>query len=173
MYSYFNPVLFQIYFYMPSLANSQYPPIMIPADSIDRPSIAYIDLDLPPPTTPRPSNDIAADLGQENQTRGRLASSASSNVMSHTSTTNNSSTAYKSIDFVRTEAFNRMRHTVEEKYNQNQPWFGIIPRHRAPTKRYRAYFKKRYCAAMRLFKDVNTPQNTLIPAKNKHLRQLQ
>ena len=117
---------------MPSLSNSQYPPIMIPADSHDRPSIAYIDLDLPPPATPRPS-DLSAENGvlasSSASSRGRLASSASSSAAaaSHMSpagggapNNNSSSTAYKSIDFVRTEAFNRMRHTVEEKYNQNQ-----------------------------------------------------
>ena len=49
---------FQIYFYMPSLNSTEggkYP-TMIPAGHFEHPSISYIDLDLPLPTSA--ANDI-------------------------------------------------------------------------------------------------------------------
>ncbi len=90
---------------MPSVESSGRFPTLIPAGEFEHPSLAYIDLDLPDPSSSR--------------SRSRSATAAfpgapSSDVVKSSS----SSTAYKSIDFLKTEAFNRTRHKVEEKYKK-------------------------------------------------------
>ncbi len=92
-----SPPSLQIYFYMPSVESAGgHLPTMIPAKKYEQAaSIAYIDLDLPPPA----SDD----------------SSKISNVKSSAA-----SEQYHSIDFNRTEAFNKTRHKAEEKYKKNE-----------------------------------------------------
>lgn len=108
----------QIYFYMPSVESSGKFPTLIPAGQFEHPSLAYIDLDLP--------KTAAADRGTpltqpRTRTVPRTATSAlapGATLPTVSPSANSSSTAYKSIDFVRTEAFNRTRHKVEEKYKK-------------------------------------------------------
>jgi len=81
-----------IYFYMPSLQNGddgRYP-IMIPEEMIGQ-KVEYLDLDLPSPNTQRADTKTIDD---------------------------SSSTIYKTVDFFKTEAFNRTKKSVEnERYN--------------------------------------------------------
>ena len=84
---------------MPSIVNTtdrngKNPMIMIPAKSYEQPSLAYIDLDLPPKDddvfpTPAPVSKVPQS--------------------------NESSTIYKTVDFEMTKAFNQTRKDVEEK----------------------------------------------------------
>ena len=99
----------QIYFYMPSLNTCSTPgfhtkwdPILIPAKELTENAVQYLDLDLAPgdtsfsdcPLTDRPSNRLRTGGGE---------------------------TVYKTVDFIKTEAFNRTRQKVEEyKYNIKQ-----------------------------------------------------
>lgn len=106
---------------MPSVtttAGSKYP-VMIPADSFEHPSIAYIDLDLPGTSKQQqqqPRTQGGADA--VDGVRGGSSSSASGHHKSSVSSASSAATPYQKIDFVKTEAFRRMRHRVEEKYNQ-------------------------------------------------------
>lgn len=89
----------QIYFYMPSLQQStggKWDPLMIPAQDMRDQAVQYLDLDLPMTDT---------SLG-EGERKNR---------------NNDVSTVYKTVDFLKTEAFNRTRQTVEKnKYNIKQ-----------------------------------------------------
>jgi len=88
----------QIYFYMPPLHNSntlggKWDPIMIPAQEMLDQSVQYLDLDLP---TASPETEATALQQKTRQTN----------------------TVYKTVDFLKTEAFNRTRQKVEEyRYN--------------------------------------------------------
>jgi len=91
----------QIYFYMPSLQQStggRWDPLMIPAQDMRDQAVQYLDLDLP-------ITDTSLSEGVERvQNRS-----------------NDVSTVYKTVDFIKTEAFNRTRQKVEEyKYNIKQ-----------------------------------------------------
>ena len=110
---------FQIYFYMPPLestsSNGKFR-TMIPADNFEHPSIAYIDLDLPPSSDPQEgSYGMMLDPFSPDSLprRSRRKDSCDGGR-------GDSGTAYKKIDFVKTEAFNRTRHNVEEKYSKEQ-----------------------------------------------------
>jgi len=91
----------QIYFYMPSLQQStggRWDPLMIPAQDMRDQAVQYLDLDLPITDT---------SLGE--------------GVDRVQSRNNDVSTVYKTVDFIKTEAFNRTRQKVEEyKYNIKQ-----------------------------------------------------
>ena len=99
----------QIYFYMPSLntqsyvgSNGRWDPILIPASELQNNAVQYLDLDLP--VTDTSFNDTGA-LSDRSLSRMRGAEE----------------TVYKTVDFVKTEAFNRTRQKVEEyKYNIKQ-----------------------------------------------------
>lgn len=93
-----NWLLFQIYFYLPSVESSGKFPTMIPASNYEHSSVAYIDLDLPPPKS------------------GSISSQDDFRDRARTETANDASTAYKKIDFMKTKAFNDTRQTVEQKY---------------------------------------------------------
>jgi hypothetical protein len=101
---------FQIYFYMPSLNSTEggkYP-TMIPAQSFEHPeSISYIDLDLPP------SMDPGGFIGGGDANDNTSLSAGALRING-----NKETSAYKRIDFVKTEAFNRTRHNRVEKYNK-------------------------------------------------------
>ncbi|XP_023342833.1 uncharacterized protein LOC111712455 isoform X2 [Eurytemora carolleeae] len=92
-----------IYYYMPSLQHSNNDgmwdpshPIMIPAQDMHGHSVEYLDLDLP---------------------RGNQEPSDDAKQTKH----EDSSTVYKTVDFVKTEAFNRTKKNVEQKrYNIHQ-----------------------------------------------------
>ena len=98
----------QIYFYMPSLQQSsvagRWDPLLIPAQDMDRDNaVQYLDLDLP-----------ACPLGQASPASGSLDRVTR---QQH----DQPATVYKTVDFIKTEAFNRTRQTVEEyKYNIKQ-----------------------------------------------------
>merc|ERR1711874_410930 len=75
----------QIYFYMPSLYNTlggKWDPIMIPAQEMLDQSVQYLDLDLPAAS---PETEATALQQKTRQTN----------------------TVYKTVDFLKTEAFNR------------------------------------------------------------------
>ena len=93
----------QIYFYMPSVDSvGGQIPTMIPAEKFEQgETIAYIDLDLPPPSK-EDSKVPAAPRRQQRSLLGKLPSA--------------SSEQYHCIDFEKTEAFNKTRHKAEEKY---------------------------------------------------------
>lgn len=100
---------------MPSLessGNSKFP-TLIPASNYEHSSVAYIDLDLPPPSSDLSDPFSPKALANSQRSRGSVNGGRISGE-------SNSGTAYKKIDFVRTEAFNRTRHIVEEKYNKDQ-----------------------------------------------------
>jgi len=90
----------QIYFYMPSLQQStggKWDPLMIPAHDMRDQAVQYLDLDLPITDT---------SIGEVERIQNR---------------NNDVSTVYKTVDFLKTEAFNRTRQKVEEyKYNIKQ-----------------------------------------------------
>jgi len=90
----------QIYFYMPSLQQStggKWDPLMIPAHDMRDQAVQYLDLDLPITDT---------SIGDVERIQNR---------------NNDVSTVYKTVDFLKTEAFNRTRQKVEEyKYNIKQ-----------------------------------------------------
>jgi len=90
----------QIYFYMPSLQQStggKWDPLMIPAQDMRDQAVQYLDLDLPVTDT---------SMGEVERIQSR---------------NNDVSTVYKTVDFLKTEAFNRTRQKVEEyKYNIKQ-----------------------------------------------------
>jgi len=90
----------QIYFYMPSLQQStggKWDPLMIPAHDMRDQAVQYLDLDLPVTDT---------SLSEIERFPNRI---------------NDSPTVYKTVDFIKTEAFNRTRQKVEEyKYNIKQ-----------------------------------------------------
>eukprot|EP00096_Caligus_rogercresseyi_P009089 TRINITY_DN3021_c0_g1_i3.p1 TRINITY_DN3021_c0_g1~~TRINITY_DN3021_c0_g1_i3.p1 ORF type:complete len:227 (-),score=67.21 TRINITY_DN3021_c0_g1_i3:206-886(-) len=83
----------QIYYYISTIGSSDnLPPVIIPAESFENKSIAYIDLehpDTPERTQPPPCN-------------------------------NTSSIVYKTVDFIKTNAFNRTRENVEARYDEAQ-----------------------------------------------------
>lgn len=85
----------QIFFYMPSLQQSvggRWDPLMIPATDVEQ-QVQYLDLDLP-------------DSDERVVERKKKAEEETSQ------------TVYKTVDFIKTEAFNRTRQKVEEyKYN--------------------------------------------------------
>jgi len=89
----------QIYFYMPSLQQStggKWDPLMIPAHDMRDQAVQYLDLDLP---IGEPSMEEVERINRNND----------------------ASTVYKTVDFLKTEAFNRTRQKVEEyKYNIKQ-----------------------------------------------------
>jgi len=88
-----------IYFYMPSIQNShqdggRWDPLMIPCQDMIGQSVEYLDLDLPNPPN---SAEQQAKENKEAEHPG---------------------TVYKTVDFIKTEAFNRTKKNVEEKrYN--------------------------------------------------------
>eukprot|EP00092_Neocalanus_flemingeri_P038986 GFUD01042440.1.p1 GENE.GFUD01042440.1~~GFUD01042440.1.p1 ORF type:complete len:583 (+),score=143.25 GFUD01042440.1:110-1750(+) len=90
----------QIYFYMPSLQQStggKWDPLMIPAHDMRDQAVQYLDLDLPIPDT-----SMGGEVDRVNRE-------------------NDVSTVYKTVDFIKTEAFNRTRQKVEEyRYNKKQ-----------------------------------------------------
>lgn len=85
---------------------------MIPADVYEHSSIAYIDLDLPKGSslTSTP-NDVTAK---------RLKDPFSPDSVDSCLESSNSGTAYKRIDFTKTNALSETRNKVEEKYNKEQ-----------------------------------------------------
>lgn len=99
----------QIYFYMPSLNtcstpgfNTKWDPILIPAKELTENAVQYLDLDLAPGDT------SFSDLPMTDRSNTRLR-------------TGGGETVYKTVDFIKTEAFNRTRQKVEEyKYNIKQ-----------------------------------------------------
>ncbi len=105
---------FQIYFYMPSLnsTDSKYP-TMIPAGHYEHQSISYIDLDLPPSREVGGVGGGAAG-GADPNDNGVSAALAGVRINGN----REASTAYKRIDFVKTEAFNRTRNNRRDKYNK-------------------------------------------------------
>jgi len=76
------------------------PIIMIPAKHYERPSLAYIDLDLPK------DDDVFT---------APPSSSASSRQATLKTLRIESSNIYKEVDFEKTKAFNQTRKDVEEK----------------------------------------------------------
>ena len=105
-------------------------PMMIPAGTFEDGSVSYIDLDLPPPSeglmdSPNPHIghnfvDSSSVSNAGSSINGRKMSSNSAVTTLSDTAGNPNHTAYKKIDFVKTEAFNRTRNTVEQKYNQEQ-----------------------------------------------------
>jgi len=89
----------QIYFYMPSLQQStggKWDPLMIPAHDMRDQAVQYLDLDLPMIDPSFSETGVQVRNSDE-------------------------STVYKTVDFIKTEAFNRTRQKVEEyKYNIKQ-----------------------------------------------------
>lgn len=88
----------QIFFYMPSLQQStlggKWDPFMIPAQEMIDQSVQYLDLDLP--ETSNQESGVSGAPQKMKQTN----------------------TVYKTVDFMKTEAFNRTRQKVEEyRYN--------------------------------------------------------
>lgn len=85
----------QIFFYMPSLQQStggKWDPLMIPAIDVLEQQVQYLDLDLPGSQTVERKVDKVGEVVP--------------------------ATVYKTVDFIKTEAFNRTRQKVEEyKYN--------------------------------------------------------
>ena len=79
---------------------------MIPANNYEHSSISYIDLDLPPPKSETLSSS-SEDRGLDFRSRPEADAE-------------DPGTAYKKIDFVKTQAFNTTRQTVEEKYKTKQ-----------------------------------------------------
>merc|ERR1719232_199391 len=102
----------QIYFYMPSLGqqaatatDGSWNPIMIPASELHENAVEYLDLDLPP--TDSSLVDVPGGGSNLIDRQHNLAKEKE--------------TVYKTVDFVKTEAFNRTRQKVEEyKYNIRQ-----------------------------------------------------
>jgi len=87
-----------IYYYMPSLQPSgqgsgKWDPIMIPAQDMIGQSIEYLDLDLPSADSKSP---------EPNETKKEVESP---------------NTVYKTVDFVKTEAFNKTKKNQDQKYN--------------------------------------------------------
>jgi len=99
----------QIYFYMPSLNtcstpgfNTKWDPILIPAKELTENAVQYLDLDL------APADGSFTDCPLTDRSSSRLR-------------TGGGETVYKTVDFIKTEAFNRTRQKVEEyKYNIKQ-----------------------------------------------------
>ena len=92
----------QIYYYMPKAngtidRDGRVRPLMIPAKNYEQPSVAYIDLDLP----------------KDDEVFSPPPKSAPTKAL------NESSTIYKTVDFVMTKAFNQTRKDVEEKRLNN------------------------------------------------------
>jgi len=79
----------QIYFYMPPANTTSGGQLMIPADSFEHPSLSYIDLDLggSPSSKPPPKSKKVPEK----------------------------ETIYKTVDFEKTEAFNRTKQVVESR----------------------------------------------------------
>ena len=98
---------------MPSVESSGKFPTLIPAGQFEHPSLAYIDLDLPDP-----QGSVATSAGGAVRSRSRSQGTAAATSATAKPSSSSSSSAYKSIDFVKTEAFNRTRHKVEEKYKK-------------------------------------------------------
>jgi len=104
----------QIYFYMPSLQtqnmSGKWDPIIIPASELRDNAVQYLDLDLPVTDSSfvEPGNQV-----------GSLSDRSGS--MPKGPRVKGAETVYKTVDFVKTEAFNRTRQKVEEyKYNIKQ-----------------------------------------------------
>lgn len=115
--------LFQIYFYLPSFESQAsfggQKLTMIPAEQYERSPVAYIDLDLPATD----ETDSSRVHGDSVSISGMSRSGFSPQFPlsgSDPSQSGSSTTAYKNIDFLKTEAFNRTRHIREEKYALEQ-----------------------------------------------------
>ena len=110
----------QIYFYLPSLESSgAVKPPMIPASNFEHPALHYIDIDLPA------SSISPASAQHQHHVRnkfdfGMTSPPTGSGPPPGSTAAQEASTAYKKIDFVKTEAFNRTRNKVLEKYNKEQ-----------------------------------------------------
>lgn len=104
----------QIYYYMPSLQHCQggggrWDPLMIPAQEMLDSKIQYLDLDLPAANSLE--EEAAAVLQQQQQ----------HHPGGETSRDRDTATVYKTVDFIKTEAFNRTRINVEENRSKMNP----------------------------------------------------
>ncbi|TRY73617.1 hypothetical protein TCAL_05829 [Tigriopus californicus] len=112
----------QIYFYLPSFeSQASYGGqklTMIPAEQYERSPVAYIDLDLPSTDETDSSRLHGDSVSMSGMSRSGFSPQFPMSGDPLQSSSN--STAYKSIDFMKTEAFNRTRHIREEKYALEQ-----------------------------------------------------
>merc|ERR1712112_175080 len=99
----------QIYFYMPSIqtqnmtSGGRWDPIIIPASELRDNAVQYLDLDLP--VTDSSFVESVNQVGSLSDRSGSMPKGPR---------VKGAETVYKTVDFVKTEAFNRTRQKVEE-----------------------------------------------------------
>lgn len=110
-------VNFQIYYYMPSvntvsaIGGTHPRHLMIPAESFEHPSISYIDLDLPPENAD--GGVVGAGPGQG------VVSCHPKGPLPLKINGTQSTTIYRTVDFVKTNAFNRTKQKIESERETN------------------------------------------------------
>ena len=108
------------------LSSTLHPPLMIPAESFDNPSISYIDLDLPKTSSSNKVNSSASseetlnDIKtltnfEKGHVRAQRSLSAKDGVGGCSNNSTENKTIYKTVDFIKTNALNRIKRDIESE----------------------------------------------------------
>ena len=108
------------------LSSTLHPPLMIPAESFDNPSISYIDLDLPKTSSTNKVNSSASseetlnDIKtltnfEKGHVRAQRSLSAKDGMGACSNNSSENKTIYKTVDFIKTNALNRIKRDIESE----------------------------------------------------------